>query len=276
MGDFKRIFGVTLAAALIFSMLTGIDTAAAKKKKATKEPAKEVDLDGTYHAALGLQTDTFEWVYRFGYYHDEYYGKEEWSKLATGAYGGKDYKALDGVFTDAEIKGNGTYTVTLENGDFLGEKEFSQLQVATDIPDTGAITFSDMTVTIDGREMKTWAEPYIDKDDYAAGNCCLIAINHWRSDLDSMDTNCVPQDTTNKIEITFTVSGFHYDNPDTVAVSSTPDTENVKTNEEGMGTEDEKVEKNSKGTNIAIGMIIVAAIAVIAGITIGVSKKKNR
>ena len=39
----------------------------AKKKKAEAS----VDLNGEYHAALGLQTSTQKWIYRLGYYNDK-------------------------------------------------------------------------------------------------------------------------------------------------------------------------------------------------------------
>ncbi len=272
MRKWNRILGIVMAASVAVTgvMLAGSSDAYAKKKKKKATPAptaQMVDLDGTYHAALGVQTDTKEWIYRIGYYHDEYAGKDEWKHLATGSYGTKEYKKLDGDFTDVKIKGNGTYTVSLDNADFMDETEFSQMQVATDIPDTGSIKFSNMVVTVNGIEKGSFEEPYIDKDSFAGGNVCLLAINHWRPDLVGINPMCVPSGKENNISITFTVSGFNYDNPDAKA---TPAPQPVAVKSEGK----EKAAEQ-KDVTIPVLAIIGISVVLIIGITVHVSKKRR-
>ena len=251
----------------------------AKKKKAEAS----VDLNGEYHAALGLQTSTQKWIYRLGYYNDKYAGKKEWGSLATGEYGTEDYTRVKGKFTDAVIAGNGTYTVTLHNAYFDGEKDFSQLHVSTDIPDTGQITFSNMVINIDGNDIKTYAEPYIDKDPVTGGYTCLVAINNWRTDLDEMNSNCVPESNKNDISITFTVDGFNYDNPSnmkeeisaTVEPEVTPTATAAVTSLENVATEKQE-ESDEIPRPVIIISVIVIAIAAILGITIEVNSSRRR
>lgn len=272
----KRFLGITMAAAVIITsvMAAGSTDADAKKKKknkSTPEPTvAAVDLGGVYHAALGIQTDTKEWMYRIGYYHDEYAGTDEWKHLATGAYGSDDYKKIEGTFTDVEIKGNGTYTVSLDNADYMGETHFSQMQVATDIPDTGEIKFSDMIVTVDGLEKGRFEDPYIDKDSYAGGNCCLLAINNWRPELQGINGECVPTGSTNNISITFTVSGFNYDNEEQAA---TPEPADIQTT--APSAQDDDTEKDAETSPVLIISIIVIAVAAIMVITFRVGNRKR-
>ena len=250
----------------------------AKKKKAEAS----VDLNGEYHAALGLQTSTQKWIYRLGYYNDKYAGKKEWKSLATGEYGTEEYSRVKGKFTDAVIAGNGTYTVKLHNAYFDGEKDFSQLHVSTDIPDTGQITFSNMIINIDGNDIKTYAEPYIDKDPVTGGYSCLVAINHWRTDLDEMNSNCVPESNKNDISITFTVDGFNYDNPSNMKKEAaaiepevTPTATAAVTSLENVSTEKQE-ESDEIPRPVIIISVIVIAIAAILGITIEVNSSRRR
>lgn len=287
----KRILGTMLAVILAAGcLMAGTEAQAGKKKdkKDGQDPQQErrVDLNGEYHAALGLQTNTQEWVYRLGYYQDEYYGTEEWSKLATGTYGTDECKTYDGEFHDAVIAGNGTYTVSLENGDFLGETTFSQLQVATDIPDTGAITFSDMIVEIDGVVRGTFPEPYMDKDAYAGGNCTMVAINDWRQDLQGMDGECVPQSKTNSIKVTFTVSGFNYDKEEDTGEGEETGEGATKTEEDtgDLGTSADSPEASpletqqgsAAGVSAAVIVVIVIAVLAIIGVVLSVVRRKKR
>ena len=79
------------------------------------EAAKYVDLNGKYHAALGLQTCNKVWINRFAYYDKEanqYYGTDKAGCMiaADPSASGKEYA---GTFKDVEIAGNGTYTCLL-------------------------------------------------------------------------------------------------------------------------------------------------------------------
>lgn len=79
---------------------------------------ESVDLNGTYHAYFGLQTPTFSFRNAFD---DTTYGRDtEYFNQITG-WEGSDAVKREGSFTDAEIAGNGTYTVSVSGMDLKGD-----------------------------------------------------------------------------------------------------------------------------------------------------------
>ncbi len=252
---------------------------------AVQAKAKKLDPNGVYHAALGLQTCTQVWMNRFAYFDKEansYYGTEDAGKMIAGDPSG-DGASYDGTFEDVEIKGNGTYTVKLTGADFAGETDISQLHVATDIPLNDTIKFKDVSFTIDGKKIATFDEGYMeDETPYLGGGMDLLLINHWREglvkDLSSKGVSesvengyTLLQGTTGEeISVTFTVSGFSYDNPDAVATEAptkAPDTASSASSDE---TSEEKGSSNIIPICIAGGVIVL----VCAGIFVIVRKKK--
>lgn len=248
-----------------------------------------VDTDGKYHAALGVRTDTEKNIYRMAYYHKKSTGTKKWKHLAIGDYSSPDYQEVAGKFTDVEIKGNGKYTVYLENADFMGETSFSKMQVSTDIPDTGQITFSDMVVKINGSEVARFDTPVIDKHEDAKGNCCLLVINKDREGFSGLDADCVPQGTENKISISFKVNGFSYKKGETPKPADTPEPKPTNTPKpETTKTPAPEAAASAKADLsqqrpvvdeeirpvVIISIIVVAVIAVI-GITFSVTKRKK-
>lgn len=204
----KKVKGLTSVVAAMAIAVTSIIAAGSIYAKA--EPTSQtVDFDGTYHAALGLRTETNN-IYRMAYYHKKSAGSDKWKHLAIGDYSSEEYTQVESSFTDAVIKGNGKYTVKLENADFQGETNFIKMQVSTDIPNTGQITFSDMVVKVNGVEVGRFDEPYIDEHEDTNGNCCLLIINNEREGFESIDGNIVPAETENKITVSFKVNGFSY------------------------------------------------------------------
>lgn len=277
----KSIPGIVMAVILAGIITTGSIYADAK-------PAS-VDTDGKYHAALGLRTDTDKNIYRMAYYHKKSTGTEKWKHLAMGDYSSPDYQEVAGKFTDVEIKGNGKYTVSLENADFMGETSFSRMQVSTDIPNTGKITFSDMVVKINGSEVARFDKPVIDQHEDAKGNCCLLVINKDREGFSGLDADCVPSGTENKISISFKVAGFSYKKGETPKPSSTPkpkptDTPKPKASKTPVPEATASVEPAADLQRpvvdeeirpvVIISIIVVAVIAVI-GITFSVTKRKK-
>ena len=158
------------------SLLMSSDTASAAKKK------KELDLNGTYHAALGIQTATDLWIQRMAYYEgsqNKYYGKKGADKMFVKSKETGDEEEATGTFTDVEIKGNGTYTVSLEGADFKEEKTISQLHVATDIPVNDTIKFSNVSVKIDDKTVVEFDEAVMeDEANYMQGGMVVLAFNH--------------------------------------------------------------------------------------------------
>lgn len=223
---FKKIIAGTLAGAVIIAG-TGYKTGL---KNAEAAENTILNLSGTYHAALGIQTATEKWFHRWGYFgagNNIEYGTDKADKLVSG-----DSEA-EGVFTDVEIAGNGTYTVSLSDADFQGEKTISQLHVATDIPgkgDNGKIYFSDVTVVVNDKEVMSFAKPFMDPEKYNADGMVILLANHWRSGLKPvLEEAGLKEDADNgfnflngegkeNISVTFTVSGFNYNKGETPAV----------------------------------------------------------
>ncbi len=253
---------------------------------AVQAKAKKLDPNGVYHAALGLQTCTQVWMNRFAYFDKEansYYGTEDAAKMFAGDPSG-DGASYDGTFEDVEIKGNGTYTVKLTGADFSGETDISQLHVATDIPLNDTIKFEDVSFTIDGKKIATFEQGYMeDETPYLGGGMDLLLINHWRDglvkELSSKGVNetaengyALLQGTTGEeISVTFTVSGFAYDNPDAVATK-----EPTKAPASASSDSSQAASKAKSSTSIlpiCIGGGITVVVCI--GIVVVVRKKNN-
>ncbi len=192
----------------------------------TKEckAAKYVDLNGTYHAALGIQTCTKAWINRFAYFDKKsnaYYGTNKANALiaADSSAHGKKY---EGIFTDVKITGNGTYTVSLDNAKFDGETDISQLHVATDIPLNDVIKFENVSFSINGKKIADYNEGYMeDEAPYLRGGMDLLLINGWRAPLvEQLEKKGLKKKENGykllkgtgkeSISVTFTVTGFNY------------------------------------------------------------------
>ena len=121
--------------------------AAAETSKAGKKAAKaDFNADGTYHAYFGFQ-QTGSWIFRDEWYSDTLgidgsSFKDTDINFDNGTLFKSDTNgitAVDGtVVTDAEITGNGTYTVSVEglSGVLATDSESvcSMVYVDTDIP----------------------------------------------------------------------------------------------------------------------------------------------
>lgn len=280
----KAMPGIIMAAAVFTGIMPAGSTIADAKPS--------VKLDGEYHAALGVRTGSGKNIYRMAYYHKKSAGTNKWKHLAIGDYSSEEYQEIKSTFKDVVIKGNGKYTVSLENADFQGETSFSRMQVSTDIPDTGKIKFSDMSVRVNGRELVKYDEPYIDKHGDADGNCCLLVINEDREGFESLDGDCVPQGTENKISITFKVSGFSYtkgEKPKPAEIPAPKPTKTPEPEKPDNTPEPEETAKVSPASDassrelvvdeelrpaVIISIIVIAVISVIA-ITFSVTKRKK-
>ena len=270
----KGIAGV-LAGVLCATLLFPGDIAKAESKK--------LDLNGTYHAALGLQTCTQVWINRFAYYDKEankYYGTADAGKMFAGdpSGNGADYAC---EFQDTEIKGNGTYTVKVTGADFAGETDISQLHVATDIPLNDTIKFADVSFSIDGKKIASFDQGYMeDEEPYLGGGMDLLLINHWRDGLvkelaskgvtESAENGyALLQGTTGEeISVTFTVSGFSYDNPEAVA------TEEPTATPQAANDSSEENQENEGSAVVPIVVGVVVVVVVCAGVVIIRRKKK--
>lgn len=266
--NIKKLTALLLTATLALSAFSVSPAQAAKKKKAVFDP------NGKYHATLGIQTCTNLWLTHMGYYEksqNSYYNTENADKLMYKDKETNKDTAATGTLTNTEIAGNGTYTVKLEGLDSMNETDISQLHIATDIPLNDKVKFTDVKASINGKEILSFDEGVPENEEpYLQGGMVILLLNHWRAELvkevaakglpESVESGWkLLQGTGNEsVEITFTVSGFDYDNPDAVAADETP----------ASDTQTSSGETDNSSDNSAVPVLPIAA-AVIILIVIG-------
>lgn len=276
--NLKKMVALTLAGAMTLSLATGAQADAAKKKK--------LDLNGKYHATMGIQTSTKLWYTRMGYYEktqNKYYKTDKADKIVYTNPDTQEEATAVGTFTDAEIAGNGTYTLKLEGADFQGETAISQLHIATDIPLNDKIKFTNVKAKVDGREVASFDEGVPENEEpYLQGGTVILLMNHWRPELvKQLQENGLSESaesgydllkgtTDESVEITFTVSGFNYDNPD--AVEATPE----PTQAADSSSDSSRTSSGSEDSGVPVVpiVIVVVAVVVIGGVVVFKSKKK--
>lgn len=218
----KKIMAGMLTGALVIS---GFGLGGFTQK--AKAESIELNLNGKYHAALGIQTCNTKWFSRLGYFgkdNNKYYGTKNYAKLI-----GDDGNAK-GTFNDVEIAGNGTYEVSLTNAEFEGETAISQLHIATDIPvkdKDDVISFTDLKVTVNDKEVISYDKAILENEKYNKNGAVPILINHWRTNVVSaLKDKGLSEDSGSgynllngkgkeNISVTFTVSGFNYNKGET-------------------------------------------------------------
>lgn len=253
--------------------------------------ATEVDQP-VYHAAMGIQTATQIWIQRWGYYdasYNEYYDTENYSKLYDSQ---KNF--YNGSFEDAEIKGNGTYTVSLKNADFAGETTISQLHVATDIPvaESEKLQFTDVTLEIAGKEVVKFDQAVMeDEENYMQGGAVILLYNHWRDGLKkTLSDMGAGEDSDNgwevlqgsgseDVSVTFTVSGLPYDNEEQTTDKDAGN--GAKTTSDSISdassnvikADTSHVEDASMGTKQIVGIVVLSIVALVLVIILNIKKK---
>lgn len=190
----SRIIGVASAAAVTLSLA-----------------AFPVSAEGeTYHAYLGIQSASF--TFRNAW-NEETYGQGKVADDGTNyfdhltGWDGPTATNNGGTFTDAEITGDGTYSVKMDGDfDFGSDETLNLLFVSTDIPLDAGITISDVNIKIDGNTKYTFDEAYLPPDvtDYVQ----VQAINIWNDDLGKEEGLFGYTMPTSSVEIEFTVSGM--------------------------------------------------------------------
>lgn len=276
------------AVVMAFSLVISAVPASAAKNK--KKKAKEVDLNGTYHAALGIQTATDLWIMRMAYYdksQNEFYGTENADRMFCENKETHEPDMQPGTFTDVEIKGNGTYTVSLDSAEFSGEQIISQLHVATDIPSNDTIKFSNVSATVNGRTVAEFEEGYMeDEEPYLQGGMVCLIFNHWREELvKTLSEKGLPEDSGNgytllqgngeeTVSITFTVSGFEYDNPEAQGESGDDSAETTDSSNAGNASENSESDTSNSST-VGIGVLVVVIIVALIAVAVIIKKKKK-
>lgn len=284
-----------------FSKLLSTACAAAIAASALAIPASAEDV--SYHAYLGVQSASYtfrnawnEPNYGQGVTSDD--GMVYFDQLTGWENPGNIAVSKGGVFTDAEITGDGTYSVSVTDFDFGEDETLNLLFVSTDIPLDAGITISDVKVIMDGSTKYTFDEAYLspDEKEYVSPMC----INIWNDDLGKQDGLFGYMMPTDSIELQFTVSGTGVEAETTEAVveeteetteevteAETEATEEVteaETEAETEAAETEATEaaaadtqpaEESSSSNVGVIIAIVAAVVVVAVVVVVVVKKKN-
>lgn len=306
--SWKRVMASLFAGALVLSLALTATPVDAKKKK--KDKAPEFDPSGTYHAALGVQTATNLWIMRFAYFdkdQNEHYGTDLQDSLV---YDSKEnpgeIATATGTFTDAEIAGNGTYTVSLSGADFLGETCLSQLHIATDIPTSADVTFSDVVFKLNNRTIAEFDEAVMeDEAPYIVGGMDILVINHWREALRGIladqgvsedaesGYNLLAGAGDDNLSVTFTVSGFDYDNTsttddgsatddtsaDSASTDSAADDSTDTAGDAASATTDQNstsANDSSESSSPTAAIAIVIVVILVIGIVVVVIRKKGQ
>lgn len=295
MRKFKKFAAGFAAAAMAFTMvatMTPSIASAAVSKEGEKAAKAEFDPNGTYHAYFGLE-QTGSWIFRNPWYSDEL-GKTGTELSDDTPYESilrsqEGVKKMDGTVTDAEITGNGVYTVGVEGlNNILKDAEtedstavISMLFVSTDVPASAKDTFkiSDWKLIVDGNEQTLPSEVFYNPE--AEETCAVIrfdAVNTYMRDKGEY-TDCpsilTPADS---IKITFTVSGMATDNPDAVEATEAPAEDEAPAGDNATsstGSSSEDSSSDNSGSSATTAVIVVVLVVVIAGVAVVVTKKKK-
>lgn len=234
----------------------------------------EFDPNGEFNVYFGVQTAAYSFR---NAWNDNYgLGTPEWNQI-TG-WNGNDEVVRTGTITDAVIKGNGTYSVSLTGVDFADDAEtLNLLFLSTDIPLDKGVEISDITVRMGGKKVYEFDESYQDPDtkDYIK----TLLINTYNDAFKADNEFAYTLSAGMDIEITFTVSGLAYDNPDAVPSGDTTPVETTAastTQAASQPTTTASTDAASQG-GVSVGVIIaiVAAVVVVAAIVVVAVKKKK-
>lgn len=281
-----------------FSKLLSTACAAAIAASALAIPASADEV--SYHAYIGVQSASYTFrnawndaTYGQGVTSDD--GMVYFDQLTGWENPGNIAVNKGGVFTDAEITGDGTYSVSVTDFDFGEDETLNLLFVSTDIPLDAGITISDVKVVMDGNTKYTFDEAYLspDEKEYVSPMC----INIWNEDLGKQDGLFGYMMPTDSIELQFTVSGTGVEAETTAAeteeVTEAETTEEVteaiteaetteavtEADTEAAETEaaaaDTQPAEESSSSNVGVIIAIVAAVVVVAVVVVVVVKKKN-
>ena len=250
--------------------------------------ADEVNLDGTYHAYIGVQSASY--TFRNAYDDATYgYGTTSddgvvWFDQLTGWDTSNNPVHKPTTFVDAEIAGNGTYTVSMSDFDFGEDEAFNLLFVSTDMPINETIKITDIKCRMDGGTKYTFDEAFMDPD--AKEYTKWLILNQWNNELTALNADAFYTMPVNSIEVEFTVSGFNYykaveeapveeETTAEITEAVTEPTTEAAT-EAATTTATSATEDTAEESSFPIAIVVIAiAVVVIVVIIIVVSKKKS-
>ena len=200
--------------------------------------AGPVDKKGKYNAYIGLQTPKYS--FRDAWYAEKYgldytddTGMDYFHQITAWDEDNNAVK-VDGSFEDAQIAGNGHYSVKAYNLGF-GDDEFADqeymnlIYLDTDIPNTNEVEITNVKLLVDGNDVEI--NPIISPDskDYLT----ILIQNIWNSEVKTVGYYPVPM---KEMVIEFDVAGFDYD-AEAEAATEAPK-ENETTDAKNGGSED--------------------------------------
>lgn len=272
--------------AVAVTAVPNIADAVTPVSKAGKKAGKaKFDPEGTYHAYFGLQ-QTQTWIFRDPWY-SETLGIDGTSFEGTDCTfndflqsGTDGLVKLDATVTDAEITGNGFYTVSLENiNNGLASTDpnaaLAMVYVDTDIPVSAkdTVQISDVKLYMDDMPITLPEEVFYNWEEEDASKLLRFdVVNSYQKDQGYYESPSVvaPSDS---IKITFKISGMANDNPDAVEPTPTPEPE-----KDDAATDDNKDDDSSSSSGgmspALIGGIVVVILVVIGGVVVITKKKK--
>lgn len=252
------------------SKLLSIATAAAVAASVAAVPSSAEET--VYNAYIGVQSASYSFR---NAWNEPSYGKGVtgddgmvYFDQITG-WDGPTAISKGGVFTDAQITGDGTYSVSVTDFDFGEDESLNLLFVSTDIPLDAGVSITDVKVILDGNVKYTFDEAFLSPDELEYVQPMMINI--WNSDLggeDGLFGYTMPQDS---IEIQFTVSGMG-------AASDAADDSVEEAIDSDIETTEDAPASDETTTPAATGNASAAAIAAVmaaAGAAAVLSKKRN-
>ncbi|MBQ2797983.1 MAG: fibronectin type III domain-containing protein [Ruminiclostridium sp.] len=183
-----------------------------------EEPEDPEDPVGNYNGYIFLQTEAYSFRNKW---YEETYGRDTeyfddivvWSEDPEAFPDYSDYYdaelkgyVMPANFMDTDISGDGFYRVGVTDFDWAmdGSDLFNMLGVATDIPYSEDVIITDISLRIDGEEVETYENGYVDLEDQENGYLVVTLANIWDTTLDGYD-GVYP---TESVEISFNVSGL--------------------------------------------------------------------
>ena len=184
----RKLLAAVLVGVMTVSSLA-ISAFAADEKGTVPAPG-EFDANGEYVAQMYVQMDG-SWVFR-NKWDDKDYGTAMGYQYAGQLSQVESGNAVpyDGTFTDVALKGNGTYTIKLENPNFVKDvngtktepKKFNMIGISTNIPASAqdTVKITDATIKINDSSMYTytWKEALVDEEESVlAVSAALVAVS---------------------------------------------------------------------------------------------------
>ena len=284
----RKLLAAVLVGVMTVSSLA-ISAFAADEKGTVPAPG-EFDANGEYVAQMYVQMDG-SWVFR-NKWNDKDYGTAMGYQYAgqLSQVEGSNAVPYDGTFTDVKLQGNGTYTLKLENPNFVKDvngtktepKRFNMIGISTNIPasaqDTVKITDATLKINDSSVYTYTWKDALVDEEDKDYMLIPLLNVYNKKGDYDAVNEQLGGDESTfmgevTSIEITFTVSGFGYDK----AVEATTAEETTAAADTATKA-DAKADSSSSNvlpTPAIIGIVAAVVVVVVVIVVVATSKKKK-